>query len=265
MDEARTNSTGDGTAQQSAQGCPAPGATGTTPIAAAPGGVDSFTLKIIAIVAMTCNHVAWVFQGVLPGAVQCGLLAVGGLTFPIMLFLLHVGYKHTRSVKNYALRLLAFALVAQVPYWVFLQHAANVLFTLLVCLAVFYFYDRWCHDVRFWLLFVALFLLSAVCDWGLLGPAMALLLHTAGSQKKAAFYSALVPILGDGLPMLALFWSAPSLPNLGLLLYPLLGCSATIPLLGAYNGQRGRPLKYFFYLYYPVHIALLGGIKLMFV
>ena len=27
-------------------------------------------------------------------------------------------------------------------------------------------------------------------------------------------------------------------------LYPLLGCTATIPLLLAYNGSRGRPMKW---------------------
>lgn len=229
---------------------------------AAPRGIDSFALKTIAIVAMTCNHAAWIFGGSLPGVFCCVLLALGGLTFPIMLFLLHVGYRHTRSVKNYAIRLLVFAAIAQLPYWLFLQHAANVLVTLLMCLAVFYFYDRWKADARFWLLFVGVFLASSVCDWGFMGPVMALILHTMQGQKKAVAYSALVPILADGLPMIAAFAMSPTMANLGLLLYPLVGCSATIPLLSAYNGQRGRPLKWFFYLYYPAHIAVLGCIKL---
>lgn len=229
---------------------------------AATRGINSFALKIIAIVAMTCNHAAWVFAAALPAAVQCVLLAVGGLTFPIMLFLLHVGYAHTRSVKNYALRLVAFALLAQIPFWLFLQHAANVLFTLLMCLGVFYLYDKWGDGAKFWTAFTAILLLSCVCDWGVMGPAMALVLHTAPSQKRGALYSALVPIVADGLLMLLQLVQAPSLVNLGLLLYPLLGCGATVPLLQAYNGQRGRPLKWFFYLYYPVHIAVLGCLKL---
>ena len=44
-------------------------------------------------------------------------------------------------------------------------------------------------------------------------------------------------------------------------LYPLVGCTATIPLLWAYNGGRGRPMKWFFYAYYPAHIAVLGLTK----
>ena len=45
------------------------------------------------------------------------------------------------------------------------------------------------------------------------------------------------------------------------MLYPLLGCTATIPLLLAYNGSRGRPMKWLFYAYYPAHILVLGLAK----
>ena len=49
--------------------------------------------------------------------------------------------------------------------------------------------------------------------------------------------------------------------GLAFALYPLVGCTATIPLLWAYNGGRGRPMKWFFYAYYPAHIAVLGLAK----
>lgn len=230
----------------------------------APRGIDSFALKLIAIVAMTCNHAAWVFGTTLPPVLLCIFYAVGGLTFPIMLFLLHVGYEHTRSVRNYALRLFVFALVAQVPYWLFLAHSANVLLTLLMCLGVFYFYDKWNHNVKFWLLFAVIAALSLFCDWGVMGPFMALVLHSYQDKRKRLIYSTAIPVLADGLPMVASFALAPSATSLGLLLYPLLGCSATIPLLLAYNGQRGRSLKWFFYAYYPLHIAVLGCLAQVF-
>ena len=66
------------------------------------------------------------------------LFGFGGLTFPIMAFLLVEGYRHTSNVARYARRLLVFALVAQVPFGMFLSPGLNVLFTLLVCLGLLY-------------------------------------------------------------------------------------------------------------------------------
>ena len=71
----------------------------------------------------------------------------------------------------------------------------------------------------------------------------------------------LVPILGNGLPALSDYMAAFAPALLPFALYPLLGCTATIPLLLAYNGSRGRPMKWLFYAYYPAHILVLGLAK----
>ena len=158
------------------------------------------------------------------------LFGFGGLTFPIMAFLLVEGYRHTSNVARYARRLLVFALVAQVPFGMFLSPGLNVLFTLLVCL-------------------------------GLLAPCMVMVLRVVSDQRRRIAYSALLPIAANGLPALEQLLAMPSLQNLAFALYPLVGCTATIPLLWAYNGGRGRPMKWFFYAYYPAHIAVLGLAK----
>lgn len=235
-------------------------ATATSPSPVSPrAGLTAFPLKVLAIVGMTANHASSVYLPYLPHEWVCVLYALGGLTFPIMAFLLVEGYRHTSNIRRYAARLFVFALVAQLPYGAFLAHNANVMFTLLAGLAVMWLYDH-VDQGRFWLAFAAIAAASAACDWGVLGPTMVLILHTVRGRRRIV-YAAGVPILAVGLPALAQLAAAPSLINLAAVLYPLVGCSATIPLLLAYNGGRGRPMKWFFYAYYPAHIAVLGLAK----
>ena len=62
--------------------------------------VTAFALKVAAIVGMTCNHIANVFGSELPGGAMVALYSLGGLTFPIMAYLLCEGYRHTSSVRR---------------------------------------------------------------------------------------------------------------------------------------------------------------------
>ena len=154
-----------------------------------------------------------------------------------------------------------FALVAQVPFGMFLSPGLNVLFTLLVCLGLLYAYDHMTSRMRFWVVFLLVTALTVACDWGILAPCMVMVLRVVSDQRRRIAYSALLPIAANGLPALEQLLAVPSLQNLAFALYPLVGCTATIPLLWAYNGGRGRPMKWFFYAYYPAHIAALGLAK----
>ena len=67
----------------------------------------------------------------MPEAPTVALYMVGGLTFPIMAYLLCEGYRHTSSVRRYAERLALFAVISQVPYSLLFGAQGNVLITLL--------------------------------------------------------------------------------------------------------------------------------------
>ena len=224
-------------------------------------GVSSFTLKVVAIVGMTFNHACYIFYPYLPAEALLLLFGFGGLTFPIMAFLLVEGYHHTSNIKRYAGRLLAFALVSQVPYGLFLAHNLNVLSTLLIGLGILYLYDTMESRGGFWLAAAALVTASALCDWGIIGPLMILMMRAIPDRRQGIVLPLLVPILGNGLPALSDYMAAFDPALLPFALYPLLGCTATIPLLLAYNGSRGRPMKWLFYAYYPAHILVLGLAK----
>lgn len=219
-------------------------------------GLSSFALKIIALVGMTCNHAAYLFAGRLPFVPECCLFAAGGVTFPIMAFLLVEGYAHTSNVKRYAGRLFAFALISQIPYSLFLDSNGNVLFTLLIGLGLLYADDHTDSRVGFWLLAGAGCCLSLLCDWGFLGVVMILMFkRIEGDTRRLAAIG--IAVASIGLPA-ASDLAAEGLAGLPALLYPVVGCTAAIPLAKSYNGTRGKPLKWLFYAYYPAHIAILG-------
>lgn len=145
--------------------------------------ITGFQLKLAAITAMTCNHVANVFgahgsagvsgvaqaAGMLPPEIDFALYSVGGMTFPIMAFLLAEGYAHTSDVRRYALRLGIFALIAQVPYSLLFGVQGNVLFTLLIGLGILCLSDRFGTAWGAAATIVATLLLCSFADWGSIG------------------------------------------------------------------------------------------------
>lgn len=223
-------------------------------------GFDSFVLKLIAILGMTSNHFGIVFEPFLPLWLKTLLFSFGGLTFPIMAYLLVQGYQHTSDVRKYGLRIAVFALVTQLPYmWAMESSALNVLFTLLMGLLVLYLYDHVRMRLVFWLLFILITLVTIPMDWGLVGPPMVLLYGRLQGRWKRVIIPVLLPIVIT-LIKISFIWSDPIelfnwLPDLA---FTSVGCSLTIPLLANYNGKRGRSMTYWFYLYYPVHLFLLA-------
>lgn len=224
---------------------------------------SSSTLKIVAIIGMTCNHAAWIFADQLPFPLYCILEGLGGLTFPIMAFLIAEGWRHTSNCKRYLMRLAVFAVVSQAPFWLFLGQDLNVMFTLLIGLALLHLYSTMKNRIAWGGVVVAGTLVSSICDWGIIGVPMILIAGLLPTVRDRALYSALLPFAAFGIPaVLALLEGNPAaIPSL---LYAL-GSGTAGVLMCCYNGQRGMSLKWFFYVYYPAHIALLGIIHIMLV
>lgn len=224
------------------------------------GGVDSFALKLIAIFGMTLDHIGVVFGQWLPLWAESALYALGGLTFPIMAFLLCEGFRHTRSKGKYALRLLVFALITQIPYMWALMSQLNVLFTLLLGLLALMVMEKVKNPLLCGLVAIVFTVGSLFCDWGLMGVPMVLIYYYVQDPKMKPVLGVLPPVMSmgaNGLYALAMGYMEV-LPST---LFVFVGCTLTIPLLANYNGQRGRPMKYLFYAYYPLHIIVLGVLR----
>ncbi len=228
-------------------------------------GTSAFTLKMAAIVGMTCNHVANVFGDVMAAPATVFLFTLGGLTFPIMAFLLCEGYRHTSSIRRYATRLALFAVIAEVPWFLLWGPSLNVLFTLLISLGLLWAGDHLRSRVGYGLALVAGVAVSWFCDWAIAGPLMVVFFHRLREQPRgvlkvmAAFGAVfgipqLISVLGTnpgaaGALLPAIQWGA-----LG---YYTLGFALATFLMTTYNGQRGPSLKWFFYAYYPAHLLIL--------
>ena len=99
------------------------------------GGFDisAAALHIIAMALMLMDHLwATIFPD------QEWLTCAGRLAFPIFAFMAVEGYFHTHSFQKYALRLLLFAVLSEVPFdlmyggtWFYPVHQ-NVIWTLLM-------------------------------------------------------------------------------------------------------------------------------------
>lgn len=98
-------------------------------------GISSFTLHILAMSLMLCDHLwATLFPA------QEWLTCIGRIAFPIFAFMIVEGYYHTSDVSKYMKRLLVFAIISEIPFnliygsSIFYPLHQNVLWTFLLAL-----------------------------------------------------------------------------------------------------------------------------------
>ena len=216
--------------------------------------MNSLILKIIALSTMIIDHYGAVFQ---PGEIIFRL--IGRLAFPIYCFLLVEGFIHTRDVKKYALRLLAFALISELPFdyaffnGIYWGHQ-NIFFTLLIGLLAMYFLEKFKDDRYAIKLAIGLgtaFAATALStDYGYIGIVYIL----------AFYYTSQLPIFKRLLLVAAAMFLTNLIGSSGLQQYSLLGL---IPIM-LYNGKPGiknKAVQIFFYAAYPLHLLLFAIIK----
>ena len=174
------------------------------------------------------------------------LRGIGRATFPIFCFLLVEGAVHTRSPRKYLLRLASFALISEIPFDLALHNqpfywgTQNVFFTLLAGLLVIQAFQR--SPGQEWRGMLALAVLCAAAelcgtDYGAIGVAVIAVMYLLRER----------------------FWAASVLSLILLVLLARIEIFS-IPaflILALYNGKRGRQPKYFFYVFYPVHLLIL--------
>ena len=233
--------------------------------------LSAAALHILAMALMLCDHL---WATLLPA--QEWLTCVGRLAFPMFAFMAVEGYFHTRSFKRYALRMLVFALLSEIPFdlmyggaWFYPVHQ-NVIWTLLIGLLGIRAMEAVREKGKTWLYVltcVGVTVLSAA-----LGTLGMVDYYGAGVLTVFVFYffhgREWWKLLGQ---ILALYWI--NVRMLGGQVYPMtilgmdvelsqqgLALLALVP-IWLYRGRQGhhsKAFQYACYAFYPVHMLILA-------
>lgn len=231
-------------------------------------------IKAIAMAAMLLNHIANALLSRQSPWFE-PLVNIGYFTAVTMCYFLVEGYEYTHDRKAYALRLLGFALIAQIPYQLALGFLLlNMLFTLLVCFGIVHVWVSWGADKgpQKVLALLGLFFVSLFMDWGTMAPLFTFIFCSwrYGDTPACGTRSVLALVfLGDAVifffQSLPANWTVQTALHTAASSLGILVAGAVILLF--YNGKRaehGRTFwKWFFYLFYPAHLAVLAAVKLL--
>lgn len=231
-------------------------------------------LKFFAIIAMTIDHVACVLWPQIPTyRYEWWIIAlhlIGRLTAPIMWFMVAEGYHHTRNVKKYVSRLFIFAIISHfsynfafgipfIPFKTGFFNQTSVMWSLAWAVVLLIIHDKERCRLPFFVKFLLTLVICAITfpsDWSSIAVlAIVYINKNYGNLKKQ-----IIAMMGTIL-MYSIVWffcidKVYAFVQLGVII--------VWPFMANYNGQRGKwkGMKWFFYLYYPLHLVLVGILRI---
>ncbi|NLZ68156.1 MAG: conjugal transfer protein TraX [Spirochaetales bacterium] len=233
-------------------------------------GLNSHQLKLIAIVAMTLDHLSWVIWPNYPTIWWIVLIHIfGRLAAPIFWFSVVEGYTHTHNLKKYIARLFVFSIIAHfaynfafgipfLPFKTSVFNQTSVIWGLawgVVALAI---SDNVFFTLKQWQKVAALLVIFAITfpsDWSCIGVLAILQLYYNKDNFKKQMFMMMLCVGAYALIYFLFIDKVYALVQLGVVL--------VIPLLQLYNGKLGKGSKWFFYCYYIGHLVLCGVIRIM--
>ena len=234
--------------------------------------MTSFTLKIIALITMFCDHFGDAFLGHFSF-----LNLIGRIAFPIFAFQISEGFIHTKNIKKYFIRLFLFALISQLPFYLFSMKvfgtttlSLNVFFTLILGLLSIYLYDKitklfekskeknaskkaYIYSLCAFFIVILLGSLADILhtDYGFWGVLVVFMFYILKNNK-------IILTIVFGL-FCILKYLSPLIETNFNILYIFITLFTFIPIIfiDLYNGKQGYKIRYLLYIFYPVHLLLL--------
>lgn len=219
-------------------------------------------LKYIAFASMLIDHankaiiLPYLEVGSTLSKISSIFDVLGRIAFPLFSFFIVEGFFRTHSRKKYLLNLLFFAVISEVPYdmfssKVFLEFRLNnVLFSLALSLISIWILDEFRNKFEeklgnFWILFsipllIVMYFVSIFVsgDYDFHAILTAFFFYIFYDKPLTSAFFAYISIIKE-------WWS-------------ILGFGLTI----MYNGKKGKQNKIFNYLFYPVHLFILGLLRM---
>lgn len=245
--------------------------------------MSALTLRIIACASMLLDHLGYLLVGRYPYLAP--LRWIGRIAFPLYVFLIVNGYRHTHSRLRYALRLAVFAVLSQIPFTLFCDNRVlsphlNVFVTLFCALLAVWGADALRRGGRTkylaflppLLLFCLLHFSPVRIDYGAKGVLLAMVFYlfdgkpvpTALGLLGSVYYARLLSLAAAGRSLLrgsgvsfAAFTSWELTQSLSLLaLVPIAlydGTAGKLP----NNPAAAKCVRLGFYAFYPLHLLAL--------
>ena len=218
-------------------------------------------LKVIAIITMTADHASTVFLD--DRTAVYGLCQFfGNFTIVIMCFFVVQGLRHTRSMLNYTLRILAWAIISEAPFYLLFGFGLNVLFTLLASLIIIYLIDRmgWLVGIAALALF---FPFSLICDWSIIAPVFTVIYYVLYKMQKEILSLFLIPA-SYFIIRTILYTEILTEYVTGALSIFLAVLLVFVFRKKAEEHERGKIPGLVFYSYYPLHLVGISLLKIIF-
>ena len=225
--------------------------------------VPASWLKLIAMISMLIDHInkALIYPQLVSNYGTLTTISnifdiIGRIAFPLFCFMLVEGYFKTRSKWKYLRNLLIFGVISEVPFDMFSTASFfnmnwnNVMFTLALVLITIWIIDTLKEKMKarpkaLWFL-VSWIIILAVCI-----ATMYLGLDYEHHAILIGYFFYLfhdVRLLSVPFGYASMYTQPWSLLGFGLVL--------------TYNGERGKQFKMLNYWFYPVHLLVLGVIRL---